>query len=391
MDKIDSQILRLNSPDKNIRYDACEELRKAANLPREAIAALVQASHDPDPGVADAARRALLAHRQHEAQANSPPARFLCERCDRIVGEEILTCPDRPEGRCPYLVTDLMPLESRLKSAGGLLFTILLLLVFLHFADQSLLLLGSLFFCLMFIGTLWGTFGTSTLLYNPTSRLKWKRTAFLGITLQRTVIPACETLPTDPSFSESLLSPPGVKKFSDPESLLFPPSVTKFSEAALIKWTMSHAIAVFRAALIGLLTRQVIQIHEYPKYVAGWGEHFRRDQSVYVLTASEEPDLASIDGELERQIVLVLRSWVKRHGREVLEWPDGPPIYEVVRAVFKPDVSSPERWIFDLVARDAIAHGWWQIPSGSQNREQLNAAQSEQLQSEITTFNRLAY
>jgi hypothetical protein len=82
---------------------------------------------------------------------------------------------------------------------------------------------------------------------------------------------------------------------------------------------------------------------------------------------------------------------MKRNGAEHLEWQEGPPIYQLVRGVYRRDVSSPEGWVFDLVARDAMAHGWWRIPDGPQEREQLNAAESEQLQSEMITFNRLAY
>lgn len=62
IDRIDRQLERLSSPDKNTRYDACEELRVTPSLRPEATAALELVSNDPDSGVADAARRALLAH-----------------------------------------------------------------------------------------------------------------------------------------------------------------------------------------------------------------------------------------------------------------------------------------------------------------------------------------
>jgi len=47
MDHIYRQLERLQSPKKNTRYDACEELRVALRLPPEAIAALKLASNDP--------------------------------------------------------------------------------------------------------------------------------------------------------------------------------------------------------------------------------------------------------------------------------------------------------------------------------------------------------
>jgi predicted RNA-binding Zn-ribbon protein involved in translation (DUF1610 family) len=57
------QLERLKSPNKDTRYEACEELRVAESIPPEAIAALELAAKDEDALVADAARRALLTHR----------------------------------------------------------------------------------------------------------------------------------------------------------------------------------------------------------------------------------------------------------------------------------------------------------------------------------------
>ena len=63
MNQLEKAIRDLNSPNKNTRYEACEELRVTARLPDSALAALESATQDPDPLVADAARRALAIHR----------------------------------------------------------------------------------------------------------------------------------------------------------------------------------------------------------------------------------------------------------------------------------------------------------------------------------------
>jgi hypothetical protein len=62
MNQIEQAINNLSSPKKNTRYEACEEMRVADGLPASAITALEAATHDPDPLVADAARRALASH-----------------------------------------------------------------------------------------------------------------------------------------------------------------------------------------------------------------------------------------------------------------------------------------------------------------------------------------
>jgi hypothetical protein len=67
MDKISIQIERLKSPDRNTRYDACEELRVTSELSKPALDALEEATHDPDSEVADGATRALQVHQPHHA------------------------------------------------------------------------------------------------------------------------------------------------------------------------------------------------------------------------------------------------------------------------------------------------------------------------------------
>lgn len=55
---------RLSSPKASERYEACENLRVSPVLPLSAISALEATLADPDPSVADAAKRALTLHRQ---------------------------------------------------------------------------------------------------------------------------------------------------------------------------------------------------------------------------------------------------------------------------------------------------------------------------------------
>jgi hypothetical protein len=83
MDHIYRQLERLQSPKKNTRYDACEELRVAPRLPPEAIAALQLASNDPYTDVADAANRALLTHKPAEMYSVPIPGSWSETALDR--------------------------------------------------------------------------------------------------------------------------------------------------------------------------------------------------------------------------------------------------------------------------------------------------------------------
>jgi uncharacterized membrane protein len=66
------EMLKSRNPSK--RYEACEELRVAPTLPLEAVEALRAATADPDPVVADAARRAWILHANTPASSNPPQA-----------------------------------------------------------------------------------------------------------------------------------------------------------------------------------------------------------------------------------------------------------------------------------------------------------------------------
>ena len=59
MDQTQKFLEMLQSPKSSKRYMGCEELRVAEKSSEEAVNALEQLIHDPDPGVAYAAVRAL--------------------------------------------------------------------------------------------------------------------------------------------------------------------------------------------------------------------------------------------------------------------------------------------------------------------------------------------
>ena len=89
-------ITNLTSHRAGTRYDACEELRVAPAIPQEAMSALRAAANDPDPGVADAARRALAAH-------SPPPPPVLGRETQPAVPENLEAGP--PFYRSPFFLT----------------------------------------------------------------------------------------------------------------------------------------------------------------------------------------------------------------------------------------------------------------------------------------------
>ena len=132
MSDIDRYLARLRSPNKDARYEACEELRVAENIPPEAFTALELAAKDEDALVADAARRALLTHRP-------PPARGQQDFATANQEHAPLRCPNcgRYEIRIDRRSADELKHDAFLKRLGGSFLAWLgaLLLIFLQFGS----------------------------------------------------------------------------------------------------------------------------------------------------------------------------------------------------------------------------------------------------------------
>ena len=134
MSDIGRQLERLKSPNKDTRYEACEELRVAESLSEEAFTALESAAKDEDALVADAARRALLTHRP-------PPSRGQADV--EIANHEHppLHCPNcgRYEIRINRRSADELKHDAYLKRAGGSFLAWLgaLFLIFLQFGSED--------------------------------------------------------------------------------------------------------------------------------------------------------------------------------------------------------------------------------------------------------------
>jgi hypothetical protein len=202
-------------------------------------------------------------------------------------------------------------------------------------------------------------------------------TTFLGIELKRTVTSGAKPVHFDPVLSQPLA---------------FPPSVTQLPEKKPIgmgpKKAMRQAVAVFRAAVIGLLSQGLIQACRYETYVAGWRAEFKHVESTYMFSASENIDLNSVCGNVEGKIITVLTSWPK--GKEALEGPDGAPIYELIRAIYGQDKDYPRRWAIDLATDDVVAQGWGQHTVWSRKRFELDAHDANRLRSDRAIVNELS-
>jgi len=129
MTDIAQYLENLRSPNRFKRYEACEELRVTDSLPEHALLALEEATKDPDPSVADAARRALLIHRPPPTpvQPSSHPGTSVAESTSPpSFSQDLPQRPNQPQmpsvqipSSSPYSPEYVFALEKRIMYLEG--------------------------------------------------------------------------------------------------------------------------------------------------------------------------------------------------------------------------------------------------------------------------------
>jgi hypothetical protein len=205
--------------------------------------------------------------------------------------------------------------------------------------------------------------------------LKWQQSSLLGYVRKRVLTTNPERLPVDLALSRPLACPP---------------SVTQFPEMSAV-WSRTatkDAIPVIRAALLGLLAQEMIQVYRCQEYVAWWRQGFEQARNIHMLAPTEKALVTSVDGALESKMMDVLQSWART---EKLLSTDKSTVYQLARSVYERDVSDPDRWMTDLVAKDAVARGWARSVVAGKKRLEVEAIDPERLRSEKNAVGELSF
>jgi hypothetical protein len=277
--------------------------------------------------------------------SSEPLTKPCCEQCGRPIDQGVLTCPEQASGQCPYVIQSLVSIKERL---FGALFTLLSVIIMATWWSKGVRLRGCELYGLLvgiaFIGVgLYMALHKRMLVYNRRSKVKWKQETLLGIPLERTLFADAEPVLEDLAFSQPLTLPPSALALPDT------PGHTRGVR-------MEQAVVIFRAALIGLAAHNAIRAHRYHVYAVRRNGNLKRKNDVCLLSVNRGHDRSSINGALETKIIFELTQ--RMESEEDLEWPDGIPVYDLVRSIYQKDVSSPPSWLIELVAKDAATHGW---------------------------------
>jgi hypothetical protein len=270
---------------------------------------------------------------------------FRCEQCRRSAGSEMWHCPQRPRNICPYEKQRVEGFKSRLFGIAWTLFSLFWTVGWIRQQGPELGagdLLGALM-GILFVGIgFYMVLHTTQQLYHPGTKLKWNRIMLLGFTLSRRLTEGGELLSHDLELSRHPRFPASTSQLIDPTG------------SGRVR-DMDLAVALVRAALVSLLAQGFIQIQRHRQFTAQWQGPLRESDSVYAVLLMGQPKISQVAGELERALLKVLYAWHERDdGRQ---WPDGPPVFNLVSAVFKRDYDSPAKQLCKFVEDDAVRAG----------------------------------
>lgn len=145
-----------------------------------------------------------------------------------------------------------------------------------------------------------------------------------------------------------------------PPTLHHPPSVSALLSPPIHfpnNVEQGHALVILQATISALWAWGMIDIYEITVQhsIIGRDVFFSRSQ---ILVPSQNVNSFDVDGELERQVMLILERWVNTHHDQYAAkpWKPGPTFQELVKALRSS--STPfHAQILDTVRNDALGRG----------------------------------
>ena len=254
-----------------------------------------------------------------------------CEQCRRQVSE-ILICPERPLGKCPF-VKQRSSRKHEILLIGGMI----ALFVFSEWKNGWWVLV-----CLTTIG-IWAIFLVEVQLYNAKLHIRLQYTTIAHIKISHKWTSRGKLLPIHLEPSQPLDYPPSISAFA-----ALP------TEISYICVTESQVGTIFRAAFIDLLVKKCVEVYIFQATILK-RRCAPRIVDDYIIVATQNTDRAKGAGALEREILRALADWPNQS--ESKEWTHGPPIYDLIYATYKNLSASATKPLIRFLADDAFVHG----------------------------------
>lgn len=293
-----------------------------------------------------------------------------CVSCGRELGRQTVSCPKRPSRTCSY-----QQIVNKSHIAQGVFAGFFAVFILgLGIQEESILATIIGIFILL-AGIVWATYRV-TVLYSNEFKVKLIYRSLFFFELHAEIVKSAEPIEFKINHPESLTFPASVvelfslqvmtqirdnlrnqKKRHLVLGVLGGPAMRILVRDPLYKLSseqkeMIQSVALFKIALIDLISRDCIKVRRHSTYAAYLRKGYRRVDDSFSLLATNQ-HFKDLDGSLEHKIMNGLRIWANQE--EFRDSSDGVTIVDLVRTVYGMDVDFAHKWLIDLVASDAVA------------------------------------
>ena len=306
-----------------------------------------------------------------------------CDRCGRVAGPDMVACPHRPAGGCPFTLRQ-GKLSGTSHHAAAIAGSLLLAFGAVFLIFPGLLIRGGVGVMISWFGlfmtpflaaglglTSLGLFlvlGRETVLYHPESRALWQRDTLFGVEIYRRVVRGVGALRIDRAPEAPPACPPSLGALAEP--------------AAVADWggpLAERAAGILEAALLGLLARGRVEVRRARSYRGWFGRPLKPiEGGAYLLVPGEGGGGAPAEGAIEGRLLRAIADWPTQLQSE--PWPQGIPIYDAVRAVYEQDRHLAGMWLVELAEDHAVAQGLATKEGGRRKPFVLNPACAAKLE-----------
>jgi hypothetical protein len=293
---------------------------------------------------------------------------FRCEQCGRKAGPDMITCPERPAGRCPYNLEEVSASKASCLVMTMAVFGLAVAILMLSLGQGDLfftllgMIAGGVLVALAVLGVANMASEPAYLVVNPVTGATWTRVKLLNRTYSEQI-----TLPTRPVEIDF--------RADFPLHLNYPASIAALATERLDEQAVrQQAIALVERTLTALLAQGWLAMNYCQRYEAYFGGPMKLDATRYLVVPGPHAG-APLTGLLETRIVQLVDDWHNRQLSQPVKikllavgWHlpprQGIEVQDLVYRIFEKGELDPYRWLLEWVRQDALNQGLWErVPS----------------------------
>lgn len=306
-----------------------------------------------NPGNATARRELQSLDSTYNYASSYPPsvAEGVCERCGQPLGPQLLNCPERSSGTCPYLVSSSGTIVEPRYGISAIIFGLAIGIVGAIGIDFPWF---STLFAIIFVALgIYMAWGRRVMLYNPETGQMWEQLSIFSVPVRYITTSPFTPVPSSGQISYALQYPVSVAMLT----------LYHQRRNRSIKAWISYAAQVFYATLLSLVAQEALELKVV---TVRKGLFFFISRRMFVLVPGRKAYEAPVEGLLENRILQGVLEWSQKllpsinfqnhvYSRKLRHC---VTLHDIVLLVLRRSWSSPgRRLVSSIVGKDAAQRG----------------------------------